>query len=323
MSHIALCLKLLNAMTLQKADITLTARCLKMRKKISTGKVIDGLSHLQSVLRQRFFLLLCCVFSTLSIYAQTYEEYIEQGLAAANNQQYDEAENLFRKALRLSPTDIRNALTYANIAYMQEAKGEKLKAIETYSLALNIAPLNVPILKARADLYMSLGNYNKAAIDYSNILDVDARNTDALLNRAYIYQQRRDYQNAKADYERLLTLEPDNYAALLGVAILFQNANKPQEALARLSTLIDQYPDKAELYSIRAEIEAEAHQPELALLDLDKAISLDPTNTNLLLTRAYIHLSEGHKHLARKDFERAIELGIPRGQLKEELKQCK
>jgi hypothetical protein len=42
-----------------------------------------------------------------------------------------------------------------------------------------------------------------------------------------------------------------------------------------------------------------------------------------VLTRAYLHLKENHKHLAKKDFERAIELGTPRGQLKEELKQCK
>jgi Tfp pilus assembly protein PilF len=63
--------------------------------------------------------------------------------------------------------------------------------------------------------------------------------------------------------------------------------------------------------------------PELAIMDLDKAISLEPNNTNLLLTRAYIHLKEGNKRLAKQDFERAIQLGIPRGQLKEELKQCK
>ena len=306
-----------------------------MKRKKSIGKAIDVLCKKQGFFKRnsndrreainslRLIILMLCVLCTPSAFSQTYEDYISQGLVAAKNQQYDEAEAHFRNALRLSPTDIRNALTYANIAHIQEAKGEKLKAIDTYSMALDIAPLNVPILKARADLYLSLGNYNKAAIDYGNILDVDAYNTDALLNRAYIYQQRRDYQNAKADYERLLSLEPNNYAAQLGVAILFQNANKPQEALARLSTLIDQYPDKAELYSIRAEIEAEANQSELALLDLDKAISLEPTNTNLILTRAYIHLKENHKHLAKKDFERAIELGIPRGQLKDELKQCK
>ena len=255
--------------------------------------------------------------------AQSYESYIEQGLAAAQEQRYDEAIEQFRQALKAAPDDIRNALTYANIAHIQELKGEQMKALDSYDMALGIAPLNVPILKSQADLYLTLGNLSKALLNYSKIIDVAPNNIDALLTRAYIYQQQRNFQNAKTDYERLLTLQPDNYAALLGVAILFQNANKPQEALSRLTLLIDQYPDKAELYSIRAEIEAEAHQSELAIMDLDKAVALEPENKNMILTRAYLHLKEGRKHQAKQEFLRAIQLGVPQGQLKEELKQCK
>ena len=92
---------------------------------------------------------------------------------------------------------------------------------------------------------------------------------------------------------------------------------------ADIALLIDRHPHRAELYSIRAEIEAEQHQPELALLDLNKAIQLEPSNRNMVLTRAYLYLKEGKKHLAKQDFLRAIQLGVPRGQLKEELKQCK
>ena len=267
--------------------------------------------------------LLVFSFSLLVAGAQTYESYIEQGLAAVQEKRYDEAIEQFRQALRTSPDDIRNALTYANIAHVQELKGEQMQAINSYDMALGIAPLNVPILKSQADLFLTLGNLSKALLNYSKILDVAPNNTDALLSRAYIYQQQRNYQSAKTDYERLLTLQPNNYAALLGVAILFQNANKPQEALSRLTLLIDQYPEKAELYSIRAEIEAEAHQPELAIMDLDKAISLEPENKNMILTRAYLHLKEGRKYQAKQDFQRAIQLGVPQVQLKEELKQCK
>ena len=255
--------------------------------------------------------------------AQTYESHIEKGLALAQEQHYDEAIEHFRQALKLSPDDIRNALTYANIAHIQELKGEKTKAIDTYDLALGIAPENTPILKAQASLCLTLGNLSKALLLYSKTLDIAPNDTTALLNRAYIYQQQHNFQSAKTDYEHLLTLHPDHYAAQLGVAILFQNANKPQEAISRLALLIDRHPHRAELYSIRAEIEAEQHQPELALLDLNKAIQLEPSNRNMVLTRAYLYLKEGKKHLAKQDFLRAIQLGVPRGQLKEELKQCK
>ena len=87
--------------------------------------------------------------------AQTYEFHIETALAAAQEQHYDEAIDHFRQALKTSPGDIRNALTYANIAHIQELKGEHMKALESYDMALAIAPLNVPILKAQADLLMT------------------------------------------------------------------------------------------------------------------------------------------------------------------------
>ena len=299
-----------------------------MKKKTNTALLTDPMPTATRNRRSSHTLgkaiALCCILHfTPPVSAQTYETCIEQGLASAQAHQYDEAIEHFRQALRLSPDDIRNALTYANIAHVQVAQCIPIKALASYDMALGIAPLNLPILKAQADLYLSLGNLNKALMNYSKMLDIDPNHTDALLSRAYIHQQHRDYLSAQADYERLLTLQPENYAALLGVALLYQNAGKPQEALSRLSVLIDQYPDKAELYSIRAEIEAEAGQSELAIIDLDKALNIDPENRNLVLTRAYLHLTENHKHLAKKDFERAIELGIPRGQLKEELKQCK
>ena len=137
--------------------------------------------------------------------SQSYEQHIEQGLAAAQEQHYDEAITLFRQALRLSPNDIRNALIYANIAHIQEAQGQPLKAIESYDLALGIAPENLPILQSQTNLYMSLGNQSKALLGYTKILDISPNDSTALLNRAYIYQQRHDYLNAQHDYERLLT----------------------------------------------------------------------------------------------------------------------
>ena len=175
------------------------------------------------------------------------------------------------------------------------------------------------MLKTFAGIYQILQYDGFPSSDGDKLVDLIFKNC----LRYPFQQQHREFLSAKEDYERLLALQPDNYAALLGVVLLYHNADKPQEALSRLSVLIDQYPDKAELYSILAEIEAEAGQTELALMDLDRAIDLESENKNLVLTRAYLNLKESHKHLAKKDFERAIELGTPRGQLKEELRQCR
>ena len=155
---------------------------------------------------KRIFVLVVLGFSFWVSHAQTYESFIEEGLSAAKEQRYDEAIESFRQALKTYPDDIRNALAYANIAHIQELKGEQMKAIDSYDMALSIAPLNVPILKAQGDLYMTLGNQSKALLDYSKIIEVAPNNTDALLARAYIYQKQRDYSNATTDYDRPPTI---------------------------------------------------------------------------------------------------------------------
>src|SRR5574344_1361318 len=106
-------------------------------------------------------LILLTLLAPSDMQAQTYEPYIEQRRHAASQQQYNEAIPHFRQALRLSPDNIRNALTYANIARIQDTMGEPLKPGDTYDSALRIAPENSPMLQSQADLLLRLGNYPK------------------------------------------------------------------------------------------------------------------------------------------------------------------
>lgn len=268
-------------------------------------------------------LALCFGLTTKSLAQTSYESYIDQAFVAIEQDSLSKAENLFKQALRMSPTDYRNSLVHSNIGRLQERRGDTQHALDSYTQALNITPLAVPILKMRADLYLSLGNLSKACFDYGKIIDVDPNNTEALQYLGYIYTKQRDYAKAKTHYERLLSLDQDNYAGELGVVILFQECGKLADAMSRITLLIEKYPDRAELYSVRAEMESEAKQTELALMDLDHAIALDPQNANLVITRAYIYKESGNKARARKDFEHAIELGVPRAQLTQVLKECK
>ena len=101
-----------------------------------------------------------------------------------------------------------------------------IKALESYSFALNFAPLAVPILLDRAAIYMEMGKTDRAYTDYCQVLDEDKQNKEALLMRAYIYVLRRDYPAARIDYNRLLELDPQSYSGRLGLATLEQKEGK-------------------------------------------------------------------------------------------------
>ena len=81
------------------------------------------------------------------------------------------AERLFREAMRVEPAQRSNAMIYYQIGRMQEHRGKLEKALESYTMGLNVAPHVLPLRMDRAKLYIQLGNNDKAFLYYSVFLD--------------------------------------------------------------------------------------------------------------------------------------------------------
>ena len=137
---------------------------------------------------------------------------------------------------------------------------------------------------------------------------------------------------AKSDYERLLKLAPRSYNGRLGLATLEQKEGKYEAALSILNAMIAEKGGEsirlttqqyAVLYVARAGVEQDMKHVDLAMMDLEEAIKLDPSQTEAYLIRGQIYLSQKKKELAKRDFEKAISLGVPQGDLRELLLQCK
>ena len=247
-------------------------------------------------------------------FAQTYQQLSERAIECIEKDSLPKAEELLLQALKLEPKNAKNALLFSNLGLVQRRLGEFDKALESYSFALNFAPLAVPILLDRAAIYMEMGKTDRAYTDYCQVLDEDKQNKEALLMRAYIYVLRRDYPAARMDYNRLLELDPQSYSGRLGLATLEQKEGKFREALEILNKMITATP---------ADVEREMKHEDLALVDLEEAIRLDAASADAYLLRGNIYLTQKKKGLAKADFEKAISLGVPPADLHEQLKQCK
>lgn len=269
---------------------------------------------------------------TFPAFSQSYEELGERAVIALENDSLSLAEEYITKALRLDAANPHNALLFSNLGTIQRRQQQYEKALESYTLALNITPRAVPILLNRAALYLELGKNELARIDYSQILDVETNNQESLLMRAYIYMQKRDYKAARSDYERLLKLNLQSYNGRLGLATLAQKEGKHDEALSLLSKMITDKADGtteitverlAVLYIARAGVENEMQHADLALVDLEEALRLDPLQAEVFLMRGQIYLSQKKKELAKRDFEKAVSLGVPQADVRELLLKCK
>lgn len=278
--------------------------------------------------------LLISICSCVSLHAQTtpYDEWCERAAAAIEADSLVQAERYIRQALRQDPSNPQNALLFSNLGTIQRKLYQYNDALESYDLALSIAPRNIPILLNRAALCMEMNNYEQARIDYSLVLDLQPANREALLMRAYIYRQERDYRAARVDYDSLLKHIPQDFEGRLGLAMLEQKEKKYDAALSLLTRMIDEKIERTSLltslqhalvYVARAGVKKDMGQNESALMDLNEAIRLNSSLAEAYLVRGQIYLLLHKKELARNDFGQASSLGIPMQEIRSWMEQCK
>lgn len=273
---------------------------------------------------KRIVLFCLCICSLTSLFAQkSYKEVVDRAMNCALKDSLPEAEALFREALKMDPSSARNALLFSNLGTVQKRLGKTDEAIESYTLALNITPYATAILLNRAALYLDKNLIDKAYVDYCNVIDLLPEDEEARLFRAYIYMQRREYKEARIDYNVILAKNLKNKTARIGLAMLDQKEGKYTAARDALNLLVEEYPTDVSLLKMRANLETEQQHSDAALLDLEEAARLDSQDAEIYMMMGDVKLGQEKKKEALAAYEKAIELGIPRIELMEKIKQCK
>lgn len=272
-------------------------------------------------MKKLIFILLSVI--VLPVFSQTYQELTDYGFELMEQDSLASAEEVFRQAMKLEPANPHNAMLFSNIGIIQRHFNKYEDAIESFTYALNITPLSIPVLLNRGAVYMELGRTDRAYLDYCSILDQNKENVEALLMRAYIYIIRRDYKAARIDYNRSLQVEPFSYSGRLGLVSLNQKEKKFSDALEILNSMIIELPDDITLYLMRAGLAMDMEQYDLALLDLEEAMRINPKSPDVYLHRGELYLLQNKKVQAKQEFEKAMALGIPQSELREKLQRCR
>lgn len=223
---------------------------------------------------------------------------------------WDRAEDKIIEALRLEPANFTNSLLLSNLGIVQLNKGEYSKALNSFTLGLNISPSSTVILNNRAHVYLLLDSIPQAINDLDKSLQIDSIQSWTLKTRGFLCLQNKDIENADRIFHKMKKEFPDNSNVYAGLAAIAEYEGK-------LETAKDYYKEALRLDSNDKE-SREAFIMTLintndysgARAEIREAIKNDPENPMFYLLRGFLHRLNYRLDEAQADKKLAISKGI-------------
>ena len=91
-------------------------------------------------MKKFIFSFLLCGATMFSAFSQTYQELSERAVAATEQDSLSLAEKYIEQALKMEPANPHNAMLFSNLGTIQRRQHRYEQALDSYTLALNIAP---------------------------------------------------------------------------------------------------------------------------------------------------------------------------------------
>jgi tetratricopeptide (TPR) repeat protein len=162
----------------------------------------------------------------------------QQGVAALEQDQPQQAEALLAKAVEACPVDPEARRHYAEALWRG---GDGPGAIAQLDQACRLASEDATLWVRLAEMHLLAGQLQMARQNAEQALDLNPKLAAAWAVRGRVMQAQGQPQEALADLHRALGYAPEDRQILLEMAELYRQLNWPQRALATLHSLADTY----------------------------------------------------------------------------------
>ena len=167
----------------------------------------------------------------------------QQGIAAMERNQLEEAEGLLSNAVKACPENQDSQRYYGEMLWRS---GRRREAMEYLEEANRLSVDDAALMAAIAEKRLALGQIQAARQSAQNALDLDPKLPEAWAARGRVRSREGQLRMALADYHRALGLAPDDSDILAEVAELYAEMGCPQQSLAALHRVLDTLPTGAE-----------------------------------------------------------------------------
>jgi tetratricopeptide (TPR) repeat protein len=260
----------------------------------------------------------------------------DRGTAYELSRELDKARTDYHETVRLMPSYAPASAALGRL----DSKDDPQLALAEFGAAIRLDPKS-PALRARALLYLSLEEPERALPDLNRVIANDGSDAVAWANRGVTKAKLGDFAGAIADCTRAMELaptvenrvnrgrayatlhrddealadfdmalqsDPGNLPALLGRASADYGRKRLTAALEDYSRIIEADPHSAVAYFKRGNIHLDLKEFDFAFADYSESLKLDPNQPVVLVNRSIAAARLGRRSEAANDQRQALAL---------------
>lgn len=113
------------------------------------------------------------------------------------------------------------------------------KAINEYTLTVNLHPQNKDAYSNRGITYAKIRDYEKAIEDFNKVISIDSSYQNVYSNRGNAYAMLNMWDKAINDYNTAINGKPDFYDAIYNRGVAFFKVNRYKDAIIDLNSVVN------------------------------------------------------------------------------------
>jgi uncharacterized protein (TIGR02145 family) len=145
-------------------------------------------------------------------------------------------------------------------------------AINDYSKAIELNPLNYKAYYNRGLTYQRIDQCDLAIADYTKSLSIDSTQISPIVNRGICKSQNEDWQSAMQDFNNALSKDPQHAIALFQRAFVYIKTQNPKSAIVDCNKFLRTEKDHGRALLIRGTAKLMQDKRKSGCKDIEKAV---------------------------------------------------
>ena len=234
-------------------------------------------------MRKSKLLPLVLIFSVLSYtpvgLGQSVEELLKQGVDAFGQQNYTQAESIYRQIIKNNP---RHAESYLWLGVTLYRQGKLDEAITNYQKAIQLDPKSANAYYNLGVALKNQGKLDEAITNYQKAIQLDPKFALGYIGLGNALRNQGKLEEAITNYQKAIQLDPKYASAYIGLGNALRNQGKLEEAITNHRIALSLPDEKATPASnhtlahnsLGYALQQQGKLPE-AIAEYQKSIALD------------------------------------------------